>query len=34
MAVDRGPDAGRQLDAEDPQGAIQLVRIRTGELRE
>jgi hypothetical protein len=34
VAVDRGPGTGRQLDAEDPQGAVQLVRVRGGELRE
>jgi len=34
VAVDRGPGLGRQLDAEDPQGAVQLVGIRAGELRE
>jgi hypothetical protein len=34
VAVDRGPDASCQLDAEDPQGAVQLMRVRAGELWE
>jgi hypothetical protein len=34
VTVDRGPDAGRELDAEDGQRVVELVRVPGRKFRE